>query len=70
MIVGVFCLLLIRPAIGPRVKVLEQQPGQYDKLVELRNVHPAFVAAVNQMHAARAANSAAMAARPTPPSLP
>jgi hypothetical protein len=58
--VGVFALLgglvgrlVIMPLICPRAKVMEQLPYQYDKLVELRNVNPAFVAAVNQMHAAR-----------------
>jgi hypothetical protein len=30
------------------------QPGYYDKLVEIRNVHPAFVAAVTQILQARA----------------
>ncbi len=46
---------LLRSLVGPRAKVMEPQLGQIDKLVELRNVHPAFVAAVLQMHAARMA---------------
>jgi len=29
-------------------------PGYRDKLIELRNVHPAFVAAVTHIHQARA----------------
>jgi hypothetical protein len=48
--------LVVRPLVGPRATVMEQQPGYYDKLVELRNVHPAFVTAVNQVHQQRAAN--------------
>jgi hypothetical protein len=46
---------LMRSLFGPRAKVMEPQLGQLDKLVELRNVHPAFVTAVQQMHAARMA---------------
>jgi hypothetical protein len=48
--------LVVRPLVGPRATVMEQQPGYYDKLVELRNVHPAFVTAVNEVHQQRAAN--------------
>lgn len=51
--------LVVKPLICPRGKVYEQQPYQYDKLVELRNVHPAFVAAVNHMHQLRAVQRAA-----------
>jgi hypothetical protein len=50
---------LMRSLFGPRAKVMEPQLGQVDKLVELRNVHPAFVAAVQQMHAARLAQATA-----------
>ena len=42
---------------GPRAKVYPPQPGYMDKLVELRNVHPSFVAAVQQQHAARVAQA-------------
>jgi hypothetical protein len=65
--VGVY---MIRPLVRPRGKVMEQRPGQFDKLVELHNVHPAFVAAVNQIHEARAAQYAAISAGPNPPTLP
>ncbi|HZQ49603.1 MAG TPA: hypothetical protein VFB69_04770 [Candidatus Dormibacteraeota bacterium] len=40
---------------GPRAKVYPPQPGYTDKIVELYKLHPAFVAAVQQQHAARAA---------------
>jgi hypothetical protein len=40
---------------GPRARVFGPQPGQSDRIVELRNVHPNFAAAVMQQHAARAA---------------
>jgi hypothetical protein len=62
--------LVVRPMVGPRGRVLEQPPGYYDKLVELRRVHPNFVAAVNQVHQARAAQYVAMQAPadlPPPP---
>ena len=52
-------LIALGPLVSIRAKVT-MQPGYYDKLVELRNVHPAFVAAVNQMHQARMAQQAAM----------
>lgn len=67
---GLVGRLVITPLVGPRAKVREQQPGQYDRLVELRNVHPAFVAAVNQLHQARAAGYAAIPQAPTPPLSP
>ena len=56
---GLFGRLVVTRLVGPRAKVGEQLIGQYDKLVELRNVHPAFVAAVNQMHAGKAAQFSA-----------
>ena len=42
--------LIVRRWIGPGATVREPAPGQYDKVVELRRVHPAFVAAVAQQH--------------------
>ena len=66
--VGIY---VIRPLVRPRGKVMEQQPGQLDKLVELRRLHPVFVAAVNQMHEARAAQYAALQSQaPIPPRPP
>ncbi len=58
----VFVLFLVgalaRPLFGPRGKVMEPQPGQLDRRVELRNINPAFVAAVHQAQAARMAQTA------------
>jgi hypothetical protein len=68
LLAGIVGLLVVRPLIGPRATVMEQQPGQYDRLVRLRRVHPAFVAAVNQIHQARAAQYASMP--PPAPNLP
>lgn len=64
---GLIGRLVITPLVGPRAKVREQLPGQYDKVVELRNVSPAFVAAVRQVHQAR---SAAYASIPPAQVLP
>ena len=49
---GGFVLLALRPLLGPqgKVKVVEIAPGRQQTIVELRRVHPAFVAAVRQMH--------------------
>jgi hypothetical protein len=46
---------LTRSLWGPPAKVFAPQPGYPDRIVELRNVHPNFVTAVMQQHAARAA---------------
>jgi len=64
---GLVGRLVIMPLVSPRARVSEQQPYQYDKVVELRNVHPAFVAAVHQRNAERAAQ---YAPAPGSPSLP
>jgi hypothetical protein len=55
LIAGLIASVVVRIWIGPKAFVMEQYPGYFDKLVELRNVHPAFVAAVNQIHSARSA---------------
>jgi hypothetical protein len=34
---------------------MAHRPGDLDRLIELRRVHPAFVAAVTQVHQARTA---------------
>lgn len=54
LIVGVIALAVVRRALGPRGKVLEPQPGNYQSLVELDNVHPAFAFAVQQLQQMRA----------------
>jgi hypothetical protein len=46
-------LQITYPLFGPRARVMKQKPGQVDRLIELRNVHPAFAAAVLQMQQAR-----------------
>ncbi len=50
---GVIGLLIGRSAVNPVGKVLDRQPGYYESLIELRNVHPAFVAAVIKAQQAR-----------------
>ncbi len=69
LIAGFILRLVVTPLASIRARVT-LQPGYYDKLVELGNVHPKFVAAVNQMQQARAAQYAAMqppASIPLPP---
>ncbi len=58
LIAGLVGRLLVMRMICPRGKVMEPQPGQLDKLVELQNVNPAFVAAVHQLQASRMAQTA------------
>jgi hypothetical protein len=62
----IVCVVVLRPLVGPGAKVMEQVPGQFDKLVELRRVHPAFVAAVTHVHQARAAQYALQQAAQVP----
>jgi hypothetical protein len=51
---GMIGRLVVTPLISPRAKVKELEPGQTDRIVELRNVHPLFVAAVLQRQQASA----------------
>jgi hypothetical protein len=69
---GLIASVVARIWIGPKAFVMEQYPGYYDKLVELRNVHPAFVAAVYQMHSAHATQDPGVQGSGGPgiPSLP
>jgi hypothetical protein len=69
LVAGLIGRLVVMPLVSPRGRVT-MRPGYYDKLVEIRNVHPAFVAAVNQRNQARAAQSAAMQAPANPSTLP
>jgi MFS family permease len=55
LITGLLGRLLIMRLTSPQAKVFPTPPGQTDRIVELRNVHPAFVAAVQQHQHARAA---------------
>jgi hypothetical protein len=48
---------MIAPFMRPRGKVMPMAPGQNDRIVELRNVHPNFVSAVNQVQPSRVARS-------------
>jgi hypothetical protein len=65
LLAGLIGRLVVLPLTVPRGSVTQAQPGYYDKVVELRNVNPTFVAAVQQMHSARAAAYAAQL--PLPP---
>jgi hypothetical protein len=57
LILGLIGRLVITRLVGPRGNVRPAQPGFYDRLVELDNVHPAFVAAANAMYQGRVANA-------------
>ena len=54
---GLVAVILGRRALGPEAKLLDLQPGQYEPLVELRNLHPSFVTAVRQLQHSRAIQS-------------
>jgi hypothetical protein len=62
---GLVGRLLVAPYMRPRGKVMPMAAGQSDRIVELRNVHPNFVAALNQVYQARAAQYAAMRTSPS-----
>ena len=59
MIAGLVGRLVITRLVIPQAKVMEAQPGYFDKLVELRNVHPNFVRALREQQVARLAQSTA-----------
>jgi hypothetical protein len=65
-VAGLLGRLVAMPLICPRAKVNPIQYGQHDRLVEIRNVRPAFVAAVQQHQHARFAQAYSQQA----PSLP
>jgi len=67
LLAGLVGRLVGTPLIIPRARVYPVQPGQYDRLVEIRNVNPAFVAAVQQHQHARYAQAYAPQAVPLPP---
>ena len=64
---GLVGRLLITRLVAPRAKVFPVAPGQTDRIVELRNVHPMFVAAVSQRQHAVPPQ---LAPAPQPPYLP
>jgi hypothetical protein len=45
-------LQMLKPLYGPTAVVLPRPPGHKETWIELRNVHPAFVAAVQQVYSA------------------
>jgi len=53
--VGLTGLVIRRYFVGPLGDIQEAPPGYSDRVIEIHRVHPAFVAATNQMYAARAA---------------
>lgn len=57
LIAGLTGRLVIMRFLVPQARVSEPQPGQLDKIVELRNLHPNFVQAVQQAQQARLAKS-------------
>jgi Na+-transporting methylmalonyl-CoA/oxaloacetate decarboxylase gamma subunit len=54
LLVGLVGRVLARRSYGPTAKVMDQQYGQYEPVVELQRVHPNFVMAVQQLQQARA----------------
>ncbi len=66
-VAGLVGLVIVRAIVGPRGKVMERQPNQPDTLIELRNVHPGFVIAVEQHQLTRAAQYAAAQQSPLLP---
>lgn len=57
LLAGLLGRLVGTPLIIPRAKVNPVRYGQYDRLVEIRNVHPAFITAVQQHQQARFAQA-------------
>lgn len=57
LLAGLVGRLVGTPLIIPRARVNPVQYGQYDRLVEIRNVNPVFVAAVRQHQQARFAQA-------------
>ena len=61
---GMIGRLVVTRFVSPRAKVMELAPGYFDRIVELRNVHPLFVAAVLQRQQAQASQRAYPAQSP------
>jgi hypothetical protein len=61
---GMIGRLVVTRFVSPRAKVMELAPGQIDRVVELRNVHPRFVAALVQRQHAAASHYVAPAQSP------
>ena len=56
--VAFLVLVVLRRWVGPGAKVMEPPLGYNDNPVELRRVHPGFVAAIHQLQATRMAQIA------------
>jgi hypothetical protein len=67
---GIVGALVLRRVIGPRARVMEAPPGYFDRPVELRNLHPAFVAAVLYTQQTRAAQYSSTYGSAYPPANP
>jgi hypothetical protein len=59
-------LSIVRKMVAPTAIVKSQQPGYYDALIELRHVHPVFVAEVQRLQHLRAAQMGAAYQAPYP----
>lgn len=68
LLAGLVGRLVATPLISPRARVHPLAYGQYDRLVEISNVAPAFVAAVQQHQHARFAQAYSQQAPPLPES--
>ncbi len=64
LLAGMIGRLVVTRFVSPRAKVMELAPGHFDRIVELRNVHPLFVAAVLQRQQAQASQYAYPAQSP------
>jgi hypothetical protein len=64
LLAGMIGRLVVNRFVSPRAKVMELAPGHVDRIVELRNVHPLFVAAVLQRQQAAASQHAYPAQSP------
>jgi hypothetical protein len=64
LLAGMIGRLVVTRFVSPRAKVMELAPGHFDRIVELRNVHPLFVAAVLQRQQAQASQHAYPAQSP------
>jgi hypothetical protein len=64
LLAGMIGRLVVTRFVCPRAKVMELAPGHFDRIVELRNVHPLFVAAVMQRQQAQASQFAYPAQSP------
>jgi hypothetical protein len=58
LLAGMIGRLVVTRFVSPRAKVMELAPGHFDRVVELRNVHPLFVAALLQRQQAQASQYA------------